>query len=1196
LLELEGVSQVKQAFTAADAALLAYPEYDLNVPVASWWMHNASADIVQAKINEGYRLHDIDYLSASPERFTATFVQNTGSYARTGSGWSRNLTKTEVEAIAADSTRRIVDLGKTGTGPSARWAVVWVSNAGTQARNYKLVLDEDAASFQGETAGYRVTSLVAGTDGLLSGVFLQNTGIDTRSQWFSIGSGVELTTDQTDNFANCAANLEPCKRLAEIAPLGNDSFFAVFEEAFTEPSTNNPNVRVLREGEQTWWGGALDYHAGNVDRPDSIEHVIARLAARPIKLKVYNDAGGTQHYLAILASNGSLPRGGDRADDNAATAALDAVIQRQAKQAGLPGLLVGIMRDGKLVHAKGYGFGDIQAGRVLQPTDMARIASVSKTITNSAIFRMIQDGVRTSDAGPPITLQTTPWGTFFEYSVPPAPANAAPNYPHLGQVTIEQLIRHTSGLRFDNQGDCAALGATEFEPDYCNPFQWLLTQEEYVAMEKKVNAAPAIVGGAFYYRDASIELNPAIPGVQPLYKNAEHHMLGHVIEALTGMQFEDYVALKLTNPLNLDRIRIGRMPDDPDPPGLFQARNYQPPKFYNNDRSWDDRGQWVLNSPHRYPASSFAASPIDLLRWQASLEGTAPGYRGIDATQRAAMGASDHGGYLPGATIAQLVEYPVGATKYVYFWVSTSDLMNRGMFNLDAEIQKFITDKGNTLPARDLFAVYLSPPCLQYFHNLPIADFQGCFDYQTALGLQPKTLTVSQDGLRISGGFEPGATRRTHHLLAGATYEAVNQQELAVGSVPLFTNVINVGQGPRFTAVWERTPVAAQTWWNMTASDYSTRWFDLSGQGYLQTDFFPYQDGGLKFVGTWKLQPNSGYSSYHSITPAAWTQFNLDRLAEKKKITHFVAYQDAGQQYYGAIWENIAGNYQLTISNSGAEYQTQFDARGAGAWRLHRLHSFGTDSFAAIWYRPEVTMLANGDMLFSVTFPKKQQYVEAFVQQNGIQNVAGNIVSSEVNNGDGTYTYQRVKAASSYRAGDLIRARFYSYAANSPGVFTPGPTSATWTPNYVYGQGTTCVPVPPATNIQLTAASATASSIEGSNWVASKAIDGNMSTRWSSQFSNPQWITLDLGTVQYVHHAKLYWETAASANYDVRVSNDGQNWTTIYSDTHGNGGTDEFVLDQTTRYVRVYSHQRTTQYGVSLWEFQLFGDPNPTCQ
>jgi hypothetical protein len=218
------------------------------------------------------------------------------------------------------------------------------------------------------------------------------------------------------------------------------------------------------------------------------------------------------------------------------------------------------------------------------------------------------------------------------------------------------------------------------------------------------------------------------------------------------------------------------------------------------------------------------------------------------------------------------------------------------------------------------------------------------------------------------------------------------------------------------------------------------------------------------------------------------------------------------------------------------------------------------------------------------------------VQQNGFQNVAGNIVSSEVNNGDGTYTYQRVKAASSYRAGDLIRARFYSYAANSPGVFTPGPTSATWTPNYVYGQGTTCVPVPPATNIQLTAASATASSIEGSNWVASKAIDGNMSTRWSSQFSNPQWITLDLGTVQYVHHAKLYWETAASANYDVRVSNDGQNWTTIYSDTHGNGGTDEFVLDQTTRYVRVYSHQRTTQYGVSLWEFQLFGDPNPTCQ
>jgi hypothetical protein len=107
---------------------------------------------------------------------------------------------------------------------------------------------------------------------------------------------------------------------------------------------------------------------------------------------------------------------------------------------------------------------------------------------------------------------------------------------------------------------------------------------------------------------------------------------------------------------------------------------------------------------------------------------------------------------------------------------------------------------------------------------------------------------------------------------------------------------------------------------------------------------------------------------------------------------------------------------------------------------------------------PYVQQLPNGNMRYSVTFPPPQQaYVEAFVRQNGVQNVAGNIVSSKVANPDGTFTYSRVVNASQYHVGDVISVRFYSYRSGQPGVFTPGgSTDGVWFPDFIYGTGDAC--------------------------------------------------------------------------------------------------------------------------------------------
>jgi hypothetical protein len=124
----------------------------------------------------------------------------------------------------------------------------------------------------------------------------------------------------------------------------------------------------------------------------------------------------------------------------------------------------------------------------------------------------------------------------------------------------------------------------------------------------------------------------------------------------------------------------------------------------------------------------------------------------------------------------------------------------------------------------------------------------------------------------------------------------------------------------------------------------------------------------------------------------------------------------------------------------------------------------------------------------------------------------------------------------------------------------------------------------------------TASSLESAQFPAAYATDGNPATRWSSAFSDPQWLSVDLGAPKKIRRVLLKWEAAASARYDLQVSQDGSSWTTIHSDERGNGGDDDIRgLDASARYLRVYSHARTTQWGVSLWSLEVFGDDDASC-
>ncbi|HXB55458.1 MAG TPA: discoidin domain-containing protein [Vicinamibacteria bacterium] len=102
------------------------------------------------------------------------------------------------------------------------------------------------------------------------------------------------------------------------------------------------------------------------------------------------------------------------------------------------------------------------------------------------------------------------------------------------------------------------------------------------------------------------------------------------------------------------------------------------------------------------------------------------------------------------------------------------------------------------------------------------------------------------------------------------------------------------------------------------------------------------------------------------------------------------------------------------------------------------------------------------------------------------------------------------------------------------------------------------------------------------------AVDGSFKTRWSSEFRDPQWLTVDLGVATPLSRVRLNWEAAYARDYELQVSSDGVNWTTARRVRGAVGGIEEQEVDATARYVRLMGTQRGTPYGYSLWELQVF--------
>jgi hypothetical protein len=119
---------------------------------------------------------------------------------------------------------------------------------------------------------------------------------------------------------------------------------------------------------------------------------------------------------------------------------------------------------------------------------------------------------------------------------------------------------------------------------------------------------------------------------------------------------------------------------------------------------------------------------------------------------------------------------------------------------------------------------------------------------------------------------------------------------------------------------------------------------------------------------------------------------------------------------------------------------------------------------------------------------------------------------------------------------------------------------------------------------------ACASSSESDLYRPANVVDGNYQSRWSSQFSDPQWLLLDLGQVMEICGVTIKWEAAYGKSYEVQVSSDNSEWKTVYEITDSDGGTDEAYFRKVpARYVKIFMKERGTFWGYSVFEVMVKG-------
>src|SRR5580692_11463124 len=221
----------------------------------------------------------------------------------------------------------------------------------------------------------------------------------------------------------------------------------------------------------------------------------------------------------------------------------------------VPGLSVAIAREGRLVYENPFGESNRQSGERLTVSNLFRIASLTKPITSTAIFTLIErDKLRQHDK------------VFGPGAVLPTKFGTAPYKNWVEEITIDHLLTHTCG-GWDNSSDDPMF--ENLGMDHAELINWTLETKPLK--------------------------NP--PGTRYAYSNFGYCVLGRVIEQITGRAYRDFVREEVLGRCGVRDMRIsgntlkGRFPEEV----IYYGQNGENPYDMNVTRM-DSHGGWLATA------------------------------------------------------------------------------------------------------------------------------------------------------------------------------------------------------------------------------------------------------------------------------------------------------------------------------------------------------------------------------------------------------------------------------------------------------------------------------------------------------------------------------------------------------------------------------------------------------------------------
>ena len=187
-------------------------------------------------------------------------------------------------------------------------------------------------------------------------------------------------------------------------------------------------------------------------------------------------------------------------------AEIDAACSAFAREENIPGLVAGVVEDGKLAHVATVGLADIEAKRPVSPETCFRIASMTKNMTALAVLSLRDQGKLALDA---------PYADYVpQFAKMALPTRDSP------PLTLRQLLSHLGGQVYDDPWGDRVLGMTPAELD------------------------SVMEAGRLFARP---------PGIAFEYSNLGYGLVGRAITNVSGMPYQSYIARTILEPLGMTR-------------------------------------------------------------------------------------------------------------------------------------------------------------------------------------------------------------------------------------------------------------------------------------------------------------------------------------------------------------------------------------------------------------------------------------------------------------------------------------------------------------------------------------------------------------------------------------------------------------------------------------------------------------------